>query len=87
MSQTADNNQEGKSQQIFSIEKMLQRLVVLQFILYITIKGGGLRRDYFKNIGGRLGRWEKATWRKFWDWIKSKMETHILLLHWWVQDT
>ena len=24
-------------------------------------------------IGERLGRWEKAKWGNFWDWIKSKM--------------
>ena len=26
-----------------------------------------------KSIGARLGRWEKAKWGNFWDWIKIKM--------------
>ena len=26
-----------------------------------------------ESTGDRLGRWEKAKWRSFWDWIKSNM--------------
>ena len=40
-----------------------------------------------KSIGGRLRGREKAKRRKVWDWIRSKTERHILLLHWWVQDS
>lgn len=39
-----------------------------------------------KSTGGRLGRQEKAKKRNRWDWMKSKMERDILLLHWWVDN-
>lgn len=40
-----------------------------------------------KFIGSGLRRWEKAKQNgeeNFWDQIKSKMDRHILLLHWWI---
>ena len=43
MSQTGNNCQEAKSQQI---EKMLQRMAVLPFILYIRIKGEDVRAQW-----------------------------------------
>ena len=33
-----------------------------------------------KSFGDRSGRREKANWVNLWDWIKSKMNRHILLL-------
>ena len=42
---------------------MLQRMAVLQRILYVTIKGGGMKPvgdGYMKSIGGRLRRQAKA---------------------------
>ena len=39
------------------------------------------------SIGGRLKGREKAERGKTWNWIKSKMKRHILLLHWRVQDS
>ena len=36
---------------------------------------------YMKPIGDRLGRQEKAKWESFGDWVKSKNDKHILLLH------
>ena len=62
---------------------MLQRMAVLQFILYVTTKRRGVRRVIpMKFIGGRLESWEKVKWRNLRDWIKSKMKTYMLLLHW-----
>lgn len=42
---------------------------------------------YMKSIGRRLSGGEKAKRENLWDWLKSKMERHIFLLHWWVQDS
>ena len=75
MSQTDENCQEAKSQWT---EKILQRMAVLHCILYITIKGRGVK-SYMKSIGDRLGRQEKAKQRNLWDWIKSKMYRLVLL--------
>ena len=36
------------------IEKMLWRMAVLQLFLYITVKGGDIRRVTLKSSGGRL---------------------------------
>lgn len=58
MSQPDDKCQEAKSQQI---EKILWRKIVLQFNLYIRIKGGEIRgRGYMKFIVDRLRKQEKA---------------------------
>ena len=59
-------------------------MAVLHLILYITVTGGGIRGD-MKSISERLGRSEKAKLRNLWDWIGSKTNRHILLLHLWVQ--
>lgn len=40
-----------------------------------------------KSVGGRLRRQEKVKCGNLWDWIKSKMERYLLLLHWWIQDS
>ena len=55
---------------------------VLHLILYIRLKGGGIRRwIYMKSTGGRLRGREKAKHRNPWDWIKSKMrDTSFTLL-------
>ena len=58
----------------------------MQFILYIRVKGRDVREGYMKSIGGRIRGQEKAKPGNLWDWIKSKTERHMLLLHWWVQD-
>ena len=61
---------------------MLQRLVVLHLILYIRIKGGGLK-GYMNSTGGRLGAFRvvgAAKQRNLWDWIENKRNRHILLL-------
>lgn len=50
------------------MEKMLLNMADLHLILYITVKGGGLRGN-MKFTGDGLGRWEKAKWRNLWDWI------------------
>lgn len=39
------------------------------------------------STGGRLQNREKAKWENLQDWIKRKMEKHILLLRGWVQDS
>ena len=55
MSQTDNNCQKAKSQQI---EKMLQKMAVLSLILLIRIKEGGV--NYMNSIGDKVGRLEKA---------------------------
>ena len=46
-------------------EKMLQRMAVLQLILYIRIKGGDVRR--VNSVSDRLREQEKAKWGSVWD--------------------
>ena len=83
----ADNcGWKAKSEWIEKIFQMLQRIAVLQFILYITMKRRH-NEGYTIFIGGRLGRREKAKQGNLWDWIKSKVKRQILLLHWWVQES
>ena len=36
--------------------------------------------------GGGLGSAEEAKQGDLWDWTKRKMERHIRLLQWWVQN-
>ena len=86
-SSKADNcGWKAKSEWIEKIFQMLQRIAVLQFILYITMKRRH-NEGYTIFIGGRLGRREKAKQGNLWDWIKSKVKRQILLLHWWVQES
>ena len=64
---------EAKSQ---GIDQMLQRLAVLQFILYIPVKGGG-RRGYMKSTGDRWGEGESKVGKNLWDWVKSKRSRKV----------
>lgn len=68
MTQTDDNCWESKSQRI---EKMLWRRAVLQFILCITMKGGGAGRITWKPLVVDEGRWRKQSGEP-WDWIQVK---------------
>ena len=52
-------------QNVKRIVKVLQRMAVVQLILCITVKGGGVRA-YRKCISGRLGRREKAKGGSLW---------------------
>lgn len=61
-------------------------MAVLQLILYIGVTGEGVR-GYVKSMGDRLGRWEEAKGGNRWHWIQSKMERHIPLVQWRVQDS
>ena len=72
--------------QLLGIEKMLQRMAVLQLILYISINGGDVRRVTWNSLVVVRG-WEKAKWENLWDCIKNKTKRHILLLRWCVQDS
>lgn len=45
------------------------------------------KESYMKSIGGKLRGQDKAKWGTLQDWLKSKMDKHILLLYWWVQDS
>ena len=80
MNQTNDDCQEAKCQRL---RKCSGRMAVLQLILYIRIRGEDIKRVH----SGRLGKQEKTKWGDLRDWIKRKRERHILLLHWWVQDS
>lgn len=80
--QTDDNCQEAIYQWI---EKMLQGMAILQFTLYIPSKEWDVKGGYMKSIGGKFRGERKQSWGNIWDWIKSKTERQILLLHWWVQ--
>lgn len=48
--------------------------------LFYASESKGETRGYIKFIGERL----KAKWGNLWNWIKSKRNIHILLLHRWV---
>lgn len=68
------------------IEKMLQTMALSQLILYNRIKGGDEEGEsqeihwwWMKGAGEEAG--------KSMGWIRSKMEGHRLLLHWWVQGS
>lgn len=74
---------EARSQQW--TEKMLWRMAIFQFFCIWNQKRES-KEDYMKSIGVRLWRLEKARQENHCDWIKIKMERHILL-YWWVQDS
>ena len=59
---------------------MLQRVAILQLILYIAIKVGGVTGD-LKSIGDKLGMQEKAKRGNLWDWIKTRTNRHILFFY------
>ena len=42
---------------------------------------------YMKFTGDRLGRVEKAKGTNLWDWVKCKMDRHILPLHLYVWNS
>ena len=66
---------------------MLWRMAVLQLILYVRIKGGGMRKDTENPLVVEQGSGRKKKWGHLSDWIKSKTERYILLLLCWVQDS
>ena len=78
------NWQQSPGSKISMTEKILPRMEVLHHILYITIKGGGIR-GYVKSMRDRLGRQEKVMPGNLWDGIKSKRNTHTPFLHRWVR--